>query len=133
MNNIVELEYRGLNLLDEISTVEIAINLENHVIHIFDQNQVVEPEYNFSSKKYQLSEGFYKMTKVLYDKQFLGVNKSLTIDQSINQMTWIFYGSKKSILKYEAAEILEVFKLDVLDEETIRVQKLFEKYIARII
>ena len=65
-----ELEYKGLNLFDEIGAVEIALNAKHQTIHVYDTAQIVEPEYHFASKNYVLSEGFYKMATVLMQKQF---------------------------------------------------------------
>ena len=60
MEKIYQMEYRGLNLFDEISTVELAIDEENQTIHIFDVGQVVSPIFNFDVSAYELSDGFIK-------------------------------------------------------------------------
>ena len=132
MSAIFELEYRGLNLLDEISSVEIAIDQLLKVIHIYDTNQVVEPEFNFSIKQYQLSDGFYKMTKVIYDKKFF-VLANHTRTQWINEVIWIFYGSKKSILKYSEGTIIEIPKDEFTYVNDILVHSLYEKYALRVL
>ena len=67
---ILQLEYRGLNLYDLVDTVEIAIDADLQMIHIYDTQQIVEPEYDFSTKSYMLSEGFWKMAKTIKEKQF---------------------------------------------------------------
>ncbi len=70
MEKIYQMEYRGLNLFDEISTVELAIDEENQTIHIFDVGQVVSPPiFNFDVSAYELSDGFYKMADVLRHKK----------------------------------------------------------------
>ena len=129
---MLELEYRGLNILDEISTVEVAIDAIQKVIHIYDTNQVVEPEYNFSKKKYQTSEGFYKMTKVLYEKRFLEL-RSQTIAEWVSEITWFFYGSKNSILKYQKDDFVEISKKGNLQENHQGIQPLYQKYLLRVI
>ncbi|MEK4230108.1 aminopeptidase [Solibacillus sp. FSL H8-0538] len=100
-----ELEYKGLNLFDEISTVEIALHEQSRTIHVFDIQQVVEPEYNFSNKNYMLSEGFYKMAVVLEGKQFFEKKQQQTLPQWIDSITWHFYSSKKTIKTYKDATI----------------------------
>jgi hypothetical protein len=67
---IQELEYKGLNLLDVVGTVEIAIDTINKTIHVYDVQQIVEPEYHFQSKAFVLSDGFFNMARVLKQKQF---------------------------------------------------------------
>ena len=132
MSEIFELEYRGLNILDEISTVEIAIDELNKIIHIYDTNQVVEPEYNFSTKQFQMSDGFLKMSKVLYDKKFFNT-QSDTVEHWINQTTWIFYGSRKSIIMYVEENIIEISKDKPTIENQIPRDCLHTKYVLRIL
>ena len=131
MSEILELEYRGLNLLDEISAVEVAFDLIHKVIHIYDTNQVVEPEFNFTAKKYQMSDGFYQMAKVLYDKRFIATEKQ-SAEQWRDAMTWVFYGSKKSIIKYEALTSSEIPKEEALNVENSN-YPFYEKYRSRIL
>ncbi|MCM3388044.1 hypothetical protein M3649_07825 [Ureibacillus chungkukjangi] len=132
MSGIFELEYRGLNLLDEISSVEIAIDSLQKVIHIYDINQVVEPEFNFSTKQYQMCEGFYKMVKVLADKNFF---QSENHKQAhwIDEVTWIFYGSRNSILKIVKDTIIEIPKEGLSSEKYNLVHGLYPKYVLRVL
>lgn len=132
MDNFTELEYRGLNILDEISTVELAIDWEFQRIHVLDTNKVVEPEYHFSTKSYQLSEGFFKMIDVLNDKHFLTLHCDEVIQSEYSGYTWYFYGSRNYILKYEKSNIFEVEKMDQLNEEKIKNHYLYTKYIDKL-
>lgn len=132
MNDIFELEYRGLNLLDEISIVEVAIDKFHKVIHIYDTNHVVEPEFNFSISKYQMSAGFYKMAKILFNKQFFE-SQIQTEQQWINEITWVFYGSKKSILLYESLNIIEIPKAVSIINGQNKEHHLYSKYLFRVI
>lgn len=127
------MEYRGLNLLDDISTVELAFDLSAEVIHVFDTNQVVEPEFNFTTKSYQLSDGFYKMAKVLYEKQFIAPSEEETFESWVKRKTWFFYGSKKSILKYDGTNISKVINLESVNEVQIIKNHLYKKYLSRLI
>lgn len=133
MREVLELEYRGLNLLDEISTVEIAIDSLHKEIHIYDTNQVVEPEYNFSTKAYQMSEGFFKMAKVFFDKRYIAIQSQTTTQQWIQEITWVFYGSKKSILKLEGGTIIEISKVEALNEAVKLAHRLYSKYLLRVV
>lgn len=129
MSDIFEFEYKGLNILDEISTVEVAIDSLHRTVHIYDTNQVVEPEFNFSTRKYQMSNGFFKMAKVLYDKRFFDTT-SQTIEQWVNEWIWLFYGSKRSILSYDGVDVIEIPK-EV--SENNNNHHLYKKYILRLL
>lgn len=132
MSEILELEYRGLNIFDEISTVEVAIDESHKVIHIYDCNQVVEPEYNFTAKQYQMSEGYFKMANVLYDKKFYESNYQ-TLKEWIMGITWIFYGSKKSIIKYQEGIITEIPKENNKVTKSNSIELLYKKYLMRVL
>ncbi|MDN4494575.1 hypothetical protein [Ureibacillus aquaedulcis] len=133
MSEVLEVEYRGLNILDEISTVEIALDYQHNAIHIYDRNEVVEPEFNFSTRKYELSEGFFKMAKVLYNKRFFEV-PSQAVEQWIDERIWVFYGSKKSILKFDKAGVIEIPK-DIFGngKQIPGGHPLYNKYVLRVI
>lgn len=107
---IQELEYRGINLMDVVGTVEIAIDAEQKTVHVFDTQQIVEPEYYFQTKSYTLSEGFFKMAIVLKQKQFFLENKDEKLEQWIELHKWIFYCSNSSIKKYYLGEMTVIQK-----------------------
>ncbi|RUL57110.1 hypothetical protein [Lysinibacillus antri] len=133
MEKFFEMEYRGLNILDEISVVELAINLELQTIHVLDQHQVVEPEYDFSTKKFRESEGFINMTKVLYDKYFLRKNMDEDLGNWVKRMKWIFYGSKQWIFQMENGNVKEVIKKTEIDHQGVNDHDFYRKYIERIL
>ncbi|HWK24343.1 MAG TPA: hypothetical protein VNS08_15050 [Ureibacillus sp.] len=132
MSGFFEFEYKGLNILDEVSTVEVAIDDNHQVIHIYDINQVVEPEFNFSTNEFQMSDGFFKMANLIYKKRF-SVSPDQTVEQWINEKVWIFYGSKKSIIKYEGSQIVEIPKGWDLAKENEQGHLLYKKYFLRVI
>ncbi|MFC7684568.1 aminopeptidase [Ureibacillus sp. GCM10028918] len=132
MNGVFEFEYRGLNIIDEISTVEVALDPVHNAFHIYDTNDVVEPEYSFSLKKYVMSDGFYRMANVLYEKQFFE-SASQTVEQWISEKTWLFYGSKKSIIKYYGVDIIEISKEECIDEDLNEIHHLYNKYVMRVL
>ena len=126
MSRILEIEYRGLNIFDEIGVVEAAIDDEANVIHLYDENQVVPPEYDFSTKGYVVNDSFITMTKVLYNKYFFSNRHKKTLNEWVESITWIFYLPGGVIFKYEDGRVKKV--LDAQNTE-----KLFEKYIQRIL
>lgn len=130
MNELLELEYRGLSIMDEIRTVEIALDHLHNTIHIYDKNEVVEPEFNFSTRQYEMSDGFFKMAKVLYEKRFFE-SRSQTEEQWIDEWIWLFYGSKKSILKYDRVSVTEIPKALCKQEDISH--PLYNKYVVRVL
>ena len=124
---IQQLEYRGLNLLDEIGSVEIAIDADVNTIHIYDTDHIVEPEYDFSTKNFKLSEGFWKMANVIKEKQLFlsGVEKSL--EMWVESFQWIFYSSGSSIKMYNQG------KMTVYNNFSKESKKLlYAKYFSRL-
>lgn len=100
MKKYAQLQYQGLNLLDEIGTVELTIDCEQARIHVYDTQQIVAPEYCFQTKQDQLTESFYKMATVVRQKNFLQVKDSLTIEQWVRENTWYFYNQTTTIKRY---------------------------------
>ena len=128
MEQIYQMEYRGLNLFDEISTVELAIDEEGQTIHIFDVGQVVSPIFNFDVSAYELSDGFYKMADILRHKRILTNQQpgnELTLSEWLITNTAYFYIPQKRIKKYAQGSIKEI--IDRTKEES-----LFDNYVQRI-
>lgn len=84
MEKIYQMEYKGLNLFDEISTVELAIDEAQQTIHIFDVGQVVSPIFNFDVSAYELSDGFYQMADILRHKRIL-TNQQTASDITLSE------------------------------------------------
>lgn len=133
MEKWFEMEYRGLNIFDEISVVELAINLDLQTIHVLDQHQVVEPEYDFSTKKFRESEGFINMTKVLHDKYFLRKNMDEDLEAWVKRMKWVFYGSKQWIFQMDNGDVKEVMKKTDIHQQVINNHDFYRKYMERIL
>lgn len=128
MEQIYQMEYRGLNLFDEISTVELAIDEEGHTIHIFDVGQVVSPIFNFDVSAYELSEGFYKMADILRHKRILTNQRpgsELTLSDWLISNNAYFYIPQKRIKKYAQGCIAEIV-------DRTKEQSLFDNYVQRI-
>lgn len=128
MEKIYQMEYRGLNLFDEISTVELAIDEEGQTIHIFDVGQVVSPIFNFDVSAYELSDGFYKMADILRHKHILTNQQSdsvLTLSEWLIKNTAYFYMPQKRIKKYALGSIIEIV-------DRTKEQSLFDDYVQRI-
>ncbi len=125
MSGILEIEYRGLNIFDEIGVVEIAIDNDSNVIHLYDQNQVVPPEYDFSTKSYVVNDSFINMTKVLNNKYFFSNNHDKNVNEWVEGITWIFYLPGK-VFKFENGEVKKILEIH-------NVENLYEKYVLRIL
>ena len=128
MEKIYQMEYRGLNLFDEISTVELAIDEEKQTIHIYDIGQVVSPIFNFDVSAYELSDGFYKMADILRHKKILTneqAGSDLTLSEWLIKNNAYFYIPKKRIKKYVQGSIVEIV------DRTME-QALFDEYVQRV-
>lgn len=124
---IQELEYRGLNLMDAIGTVEVAIDAANKKIHIYDTEHIVEPEYHFQTKSYTLSDGFFKMASLLKQKQFFLKNSEENLERWVEQYTWIFYCSNQTIKYYDDGKMSVPTKNQLRDQENFY----YAKYLYR--
>ncbi len=127
MEKIYQMEYRGLNLFDEISTVELAIDEEKQTIHIFDVGQVVSPIFNFDVSAYELSDGFYKMADVLRHKKILTNHQAdnVTLSEWLIMNNAYFYIPQKRIKKYMQGSIIEIV-------DRVKEPWLFDDYVQRV-
>ncbi|MGE7023994.1 aminopeptidase [Solibacillus cecembensis] len=130
-----ELEYKGLNLMDQVGTVELAINTDLKVIHVFDTQQIVDPEYDFQTKNYRLTDSFFKMANVLLQKQLLEENKEKYFQSGVDSYTWIFYGSINAVKAYKNKEMIFVpsGELTQLNEQQLMDQSYYPKYVFRLL
>ena len=124
---IQQMEYRGLNLHDVIGSVEIAIDADLNTIHIYDTDHIVEPEYDFLTRNFKLSEGFWKMAGVIKEKQLFLSNDEKRLDRWIESFKWVFYSSGQSIKIYTQGVMVN-FKIGYIDNEKL----LYEKYFSRL-
>ena len=129
-----EMEYKGLNLMDEVGTVEIALDEERNVIHVFDINHIVEPEYHFSDKTYVLSDGFAKLAEVLKSKYFFVEKKDLELAEWIGSFTWQFYSSNQTVKTFKNGEftIIPVDALSSKEESALIQMGFYPKYVDRL-
>ena len=117
MMKLNELEYKALNVMDEICTVEVAFEPQYNTIHIFDTAQAVEPEYNFVTKQFVLSDAFWPMAEKLATKGFISKNEGESITEWVNRLTWHFYSSKQTIKTYTNAVMTTVMAHSVIQNE----------------
>lgn len=131
---IQQMEYKGLNLMDVVSTVEIAIDAAHHTVHVLDTQQVVEPEYDFVTKGYRLSDGFYQMAAVLQAKPLFSNDKECELYQWIETYRWVFYSSKQTIKEYVQGQfhIIHREQFPVIEQPTMFHQKYYSKYVNRL-
>ena len=127
---IHQIEYKGLNLMDIVGTVELAIDSIVSTIHIFDTQQIVEPEYDFATKGYRLSEGFYKMVGVLKEKPLFLAGKDLSLEEWIEAHCWVFYCSKQTVKKYENGQMTIFSTQDFAQLEATK--NYYLNYISRL-
>ena len=132
---LYEMEYKGLNLLDEVCTIEIALDIESDTVHIFDTNYVVEPTYHFGREEYELSEGFFKLAQVLKQKYFFVEKRSKNIEDWINSLTWTFYSSNQSIKCFQGNTFSTISVKTIMnqDEQLLIAENLYPKYVNRLI
>lgn len=89
----MQFEYKALNLLDEISTVELTLDTINSSIHVFDRDGAVYPQFNFSTKQYEPNDEFWKMKENIEQKHL-----AATFFAEINEeLKWLFYTPKKEV------------------------------------
>lgn len=100
MKKYAQLQYQGLNLLDEVGTVQITIDYEASIIHIYDTQQIVAPEYDFIVKNYTLTSSFYQMAAAIRQKNFLQIDEHLSLEQWVDNSTWYFYGITHFVKRY---------------------------------
>ncbi|ATP41102.1 aminopeptidase [Solibacillus sp. R5-41] len=133
--NYNELEYKGLNLMDKVGTVELAINADLKVIHVFDTQQIVDPEYDFQTKNYRLSDGFFKMAHVLMQKSFLEKSIEEPLHSWVDSITWFFYGSKNAVKAYKNKVMLVVpfSEFTHLNEQQLIDKSYYPKYVSRLL
>ncbi|MEK3766397.1 MULTISPECIES: aminopeptidase [unclassified Solibacillus] len=124
---IQQLEYRGLNLYDVVGTVEVAIDADLKQIHIYDTQHIVEPEYDFLSKSYILSEGFWKMAKIIKEKQLFLENDESNLNLWITPFKWVFYSSNQTIKVFEEGK-MKIQPISSCAEDML----LYEKYFSRL-
>ena len=124
---IQQLEYRGLNLYDVVDTVEIAIDEDLKTIHIYDTQHIVEPEYDYSTKSYILSADFWKMAKIIKEKQFFLKNDENNLNLWVTPFKWVFYSSNQTIKVYESGK-MNVHQISTCSEDML----LYEKYFSRL-
>ena len=131
---LIELEYRGLNLMDEVGVVEIALDEGRNTIHIFDANHIVEPEYHFLNKSYVLSEGFAKLAEVLRSKHFFAEKREGELAEWIGGFTWQFYSSNQMIKTYKEGQftVINIDEVASKEEEALIQMGLYPKYVERL-
>ena len=132
---LYEMEYKGLNLLDEVCTVEMALDEASSIVHIYDTNYVVEPTYHFGRKEYELSEGFFKLAGVLQQKHFFLEKSGQNLEDWIDSLTWTFYSSNGLIKSFQRNTFSIVLAKMVVDqdEQSLMNQQLYPKYVKRLL
>lgn len=99
MDTHFKLMYTGLNIMDELATVEIMIDRQLGRIHVHDTQYVCEPQYDYGKKAYTFSEETLQMARVLFAKQII-YTEIVNFNDWVQNVDWLFYCSKAVILRY---------------------------------
>lgn len=112
MNPVLHMEYKALNLLDEVCSVEIAIMEDKRELHILDIHKAVSPVYHFGRQAYEFTDDFYRMIQVLMSKKILFSNncKEMDEEQWLHQNTIYFYSENSNVITWGNHKI-SAFKL----------------------
>ncbi|MEE1133068.1 MAG: hypothetical protein UHX00_15730 [Caryophanon sp.] len=105
MNTYFKLMYTGRNLMDELATVEIAIDVEAKRIHLFDAHYVCEPQYDAVKKAYSFSDETTQLARVLFEKEIV-CKEIVKFDDWVRKIDWVFYCSKPLLLRCLNGEFL---------------------------
>ena len=126
---MIKLQYQGMNLLDQIATVEIAVDEYHNTIHLYDPESVVWPEYRGVTSGYVLSDGFEKMLKVLESKPFFVNWQQQNESNGLCGISWIFYKQQSHILKSnnEIVNIMLDYKNQYLNVEFLEKIQIIKK------
>lgn len=129
MTSILHMEYKALNLLDEVCSVELAIMDDKKELHILDCHKAISPIYNFSVGKYKLNDDFYQMVRVLMKKKILFSNNcgEMSIDDWLDRNTIFIYSDPSKVFKNKNS------KLDVIElKQNSYEENLYLHYVNRI-
>lgn len=99
---MLKFEYKALNLMDQVCTVEVAFDSSKHTVHVYDRDAAAYPMYDFSQKQFVASDEFITMQKV-FEKKFLFEQNGLESEK--RNYRWVFYTPKKEILMYESEKL----------------------------
>lgn len=114
-NKVFEMMYQGLNIMDEMATVEFAVDEANTSVHIYDAHQVVMPMYSGKIGQYVLSDDFYKMAQVLFAKKIMP--STIDFTQWLHAIHWYFYMPvQKIIYFYQATEAQAINKAELYEK-----------------
>ena len=105
MSTYFKLMYSGRNLMDELATVEIAIDVAAERIHVFDAYYVCEPQYDAVKKAYSFSDETTQMARVLFKKEII-CSEIVNFNDWVKKVDWVFYCSKSLLLRCLGGEFL---------------------------
>lgn len=96
MKNI-SFEYKALNLMDQIETLEITLDYFHSTVQIFDPNGLTYPMYNAKNGEYSCSDEFLALYKAVRLK-YLAKTFFEQVNESCN---WVIYSKKNRVLIQE--------------------------------
>lgn len=98
MSTYFKLMYTGRNLMDELATVEIAIDRAAERIHVLDAHYVCEPQYDAVKKAYSFSDETMQMARVLFQKEII-CSEIVNFNDWVKKVDWVFYCSKPLLIR----------------------------------
>ena len=92
-------QYQALNLMDEVCTVEVTVNYEEMVVHLFDDSAAIYPSYDYATENFIMNDEFEKMLQVLAKKYLMRRRDQLNETFCFEDFVWIFYTPQKPLRK----------------------------------
>lgn len=96
---MLQLMYNGKNMSDEMAVVEVTLDTAKNRIHVYDQQYVCEPSYDYIKKAYTFSEETLKFAEIMFSKKLLATNIT-KFSLWLESVDWLFYTRKPFILRY---------------------------------
>jgi hypothetical protein len=119
-------QYQALNLMDEICTVEVTVDYEKMVVHLFDFSGAIYPIYDYASQSFVINDEFEKMLHVLSNKYLMRKRDQVNERFRFEDFKWIFYTPQKPIRKL-VGSTKSIVLINQKNEASSLLQTYFEK------
>lgn len=119
-------QYQALNLMDEICTVEVTVDYEKMIVHLFDSSGAIYPTYDYVSQSFVINDEFEKMLNVLANKYLMRKRNQVNERFRFEDFMWIFYTPQKPIRKL-IGSTKSIVLINQKNEEKSLLQAYFNK------
>ena len=116
---VEKFQYQALNLMDEVSTVEVGVDYNSSSVHLLDMSAAIYPMFEYSTKNFIMNEEFLKMVKVLSSKQLISKSKDGVKGFRFEDYLYYFYTPNKPIRKLDG----RTREFEVIQEENTLLQE----------